>query len=187
LVLFQEIKKEMDFFSLLKRRKMLHIAPEICFEKRFRKQPTIDYISADFYSSAMVKIDITDIKYPDNYFDIIYCCHVLEHIENDRKAMSELSRVLKPDGWAILQVPIGAEVTFEDLSIVDPAEREKYFGQSDHVRVYEPDYKDRLEEPGFQVEVLPYLNEFNKNYKHKYCLTDGTDDIYFCRLRNELN
>ena len=105
--------------------------------------PNIDYLSADLNSpSAMVKMDITNIKYEDNSFDVIICNHVLEHIPDDRKAMSELYRVLKPGGWAILQVPISLLLnkTYEDPTVTTPEEREKVFGQSDHVRIYAKDY-----------------------------------------------
>ena len=74
---------------------------------RFKKIPRLDYISADLASPhAMVKMDITAIDWPDASFDIVYCSHVLEHIPDDRKAMSEIFRVLKPGGWALIQVPL---------------------------------------------------------------------------------
>jgi len=131
---------------------MLHIAPEKEFEAKFRRVPDLDYLTADLNGScAMVKMDITDIQYPDNSFDVIYCSHVLEHIPNDRKAMRELNRVLKPDGWAIIQVPITTEKTLEDLSVTDAVERRRMYGQEDHVRRYGPDFRNRLEEAGFTV------------------------------------
>jgi len=79
----------------------------------------------------MVKMNITDIDYPDRTFDVILCNHVLEHVDDDRRAMREFNRVLKDDGWAILVVPISGNKTYEDASIVDPAERYEAFGQSD--------------------------------------------------------
>lgn len=90
------------------------------------------------------KIDIININFEDSYFDFIICNHVLEHVQDDRKAMSELFRVLKPGGEAILQVPISKynKETFEDFSIISQKEREKYFGQKDHVRIYGKDYKN---------------------------------------------
>ncbi len=98
-------------------------------------------------------MDITDVQYPDDTFDVIYCSHVLEHVPEDRKAMRELRRVLAPAGWAVLQVPITAEETFEDPSVTDPEERERLFGQCDHVRRYGPDYALRLKEAGFEVRT----------------------------------
>ena len=133
--------------------KLLHVAPEPGLSKIIKKHSNIDYLTADISSDdVMVKMDITEINFPDKTFDIIICNHVLEHIVDDRKAMRELFRVLKPGGWGILQVPMSLSIerTYEDYSITDPAEREQAFGQSDHVRIYAADYQDRLEESGFQ-------------------------------------
>ena len=69
-------------------------------------------------------------------FDVLFCSHVLEHVRDDRKAMSEMFRVLKPGGWAVIQVPIATHRTIEDPSITDPRERERLYCQSDHVRLY---------------------------------------------------
>ena len=134
------------------RLRLLHFAPERIFETVFKSLDNLDYITADLYSdSAMVKMDITDITYEDDSFDAIICSHVLEHIMDDRKAMREMLRVLKPGGWAIIMVPISRDVTFEDPSIVTPEDRERFFGQWDHVRFYGQDIKDRLESAGFDV------------------------------------
>jgi SAM-dependent methyltransferase len=162
-------------------KKMLHIAPESCFTEELKKSPHIDYLSADLNNPAMVKMDVTDIQYPDNSFDVIYCSHVLEHVQNDRKAMKEFARVLSPNGWAILQVPIEADKTFEDPSVTDPKERERLFGQYDHVRLYGIDYKERLEEAGFLVDVIAYLDKFNTEDKYHYGLNIDKDDIYLCQ------
>ena len=105
----------------------------------------MEYVSADLDSPlAMANVDITDLPFDDESFDLILCSHVLEHVHDDRLAMRELRRVLKPDGWALLLVPISADVTFEDPSIVRPSDRLRLFGQADHVRRYGPDYVDRL-------------------------------------------
>jgi SAM-dependent methyltransferase len=137
------------------RKKMLHIAPETAYGPLLSRNPAIDYLTGDYAPSrAMVQMDITDIHYPDGSFDVIYCSHVLEHVHNDRKAMRELRRVLTSDGWAVLLVPIFPEPTFEDASIVDPCARERVFGQWDHVRRYGPDFRQRLEEAGFDVQVF---------------------------------
>ena len=134
-------------------KKMLHVAPEVCFEQRF-KASVDGYLSADLYGPAMVKMDITDIQYPSQSFDVIYCSHVLEHVVDDLKAMSEFHRVLKNSGYAILLVPIGAEQTYEDASITSPEARLRAFGQADHVRIYGLDYIDRLKSVGFHVETI---------------------------------
>ncbi|MBW4496555.1 MAG: methyltransferase domain-containing protein [Oscillatoria princeps RMCB-10] len=162
--------------------KLLHFAPEYYFWLKFSTSPNLDYHSADLSSSlASSKMDITNILYEDNCFDAILCNHVLEHIMDDRKAMSELFRVLKPGGWAILQVPLDRqrEKTFEDPQIVSPEEREKLFGQYDHVRMYGRDYKDRLEAVGFTVKVDDYVKEIEPDLIKRAGL-DRNEDIYFC-------
>ncbi len=164
-----------------KKYRMLHIAPEDCFAHNFTQYSSLEYLTADLNNPAMLKMNITDIHFENNYFDIILCSHVLEHIPDDRKAMSELSRVLDPDGWAILQVPILVEETYEDPKIIDPQEREEKFGQSDHVRIYGPDYKQRLEESGFTVDVISFLDTFNIADRTKYGFSTEKDDIYFCK------
>lgn len=135
-------------------KKMLHIAPEVAFEPRFEQIANLDYLTADLQEpSCMVKMDITNIQYPNNTFDVVCCNHVFEHIPDDRKAMREFVRVLKPEGWAVSMVPIIVEQTIEDPSVVSPAERERRFGQHDRVRSHGPDFKERLEEEGFDVSV----------------------------------
>jgi SAM-dependent methyltransferase len=178
--LWQFLLKKTDVFSN-KYKQMLHVAPEACFEPRFKEELKDKYLTADLFNpKAMVKMDITNIKYPDETFDIIYCSHVLEHVDNDKKAIKEFFRVLKNDGWAILLVPISGENTFEDPSIIEPAERLKYFGQEDHVRQYGLDYIDRLREAGFIVEVTK-VNDLVKNIEAtKMGLSFATGDIYYC-------
>ena len=159
---------------------MLHVAPEPQLSFLFRRATYLEYLSADLDDpGAMVKMDITDIKYPDNFFDVIYCSHVLEHVPDDRKAMAEFYRILKPGGWAILQVPITADRTFEDPTVTSPADRERLFGQVDHVRRYGPDYGERLLAAGFSVKVDQFVLEFGDSKIQKYGLTKN-EDVYFC-------
>lgn len=161
-------------------KRMLHIAPEEVFIQRLKKIDNLNYLTADLHDpNAMIKMDITDIQYPDNQFDIIYCSHVLEHIQNDQQAMRELFRVLKPGGWAILQVPITANETFEDPSVTDPQERKKLFGQHDHVRRYGPDYKDRLKKAGFNTQVFNVNEIVERGNVIKYGLMTE-EKVYYC-------
>jgi predicted SAM-dependent methyltransferase len=148
-------KKNTDLFDK-GQKKVLHVAAERCFEKRLKKTFGKNYITADLYNpDAMIKMDITQIQYPDESFDIILCSHVLEHIPDDQKAMRELYRVLKKEGWAVVLVPIAdMEKTYEDFSIITEAGRLKAFGQSDHVRKYGIDYSERLKSAGFNVTVF---------------------------------
>ena len=136
-------------------KKMLHVAPEPCLASRLQRRLGEGYLSADLLDpAAMVKMDVTAIQFPDEFFDVVYCSHVLEHVVDDRKAMREFYRVLKPGGWAVLLVPISAERTVEDPAIVKPEDRRKAFGQEDHVRSYGPDYIERLREVGFTIKVF---------------------------------
>jgi len=137
---------------------MLHIAPEHCFIKRFEALNHLDYITADLESPlAQVKMDVHDIPFEDESFDIIFCNHVMEHVADDKLAAREMHRVLKPGAWAILMIPHFhplPDETYEDPSITSAKDREKAFGQDDHVRLYGKDYPKRLEGEGFKVQTL---------------------------------
>ena len=137
--------------------RLLHIAPERNLQKILKSFSHIEYISGDLnpLMNCNIRLDIKDMNFEDNFFDVIICNHVLEHVIDDRRAMSELFRILKPEGFAILQVPIlkNVQKTFEDFSITTPEDREKYFGQKDHVRIYRQDYIRRLESVGFKVDL----------------------------------
>jgi ubiquinone/menaquinone biosynthesis C-methylase UbiE len=111
----------------------------------------------------------------------VVCNHVLEHVPDDRAAMGELRRVLSPHGWAILQSPLDPRraVTFEDFSVQDPAERERVFGQFDHVRVYGRDYVDRLATAGFRVEAVPFADQLGKQTTTRNALR--REEIVLCR------
>jgi len=128
----------------------------------------------------MVRMDITDIPFPEQSFDAIYCSHVLEHVQDDRKAMRELFRILKKDGWAILVVPITMEETFEDPSMVDAQQRLDAFGQEDHVRKYGRDYVDRLREAGFEVDVITVSDLLQEEEATRMGLTAASGEIYYC-------
>jgi SAM-dependent methyltransferase len=168
------LQKQTDF--LTKPRRVMHVAPEQCFYTRFRQYKHIDYVTADLESPmADHHFDLHDIPFEGNSFDMILCNHVLEHVTDDRRVMSEFLRVLRPGGFAILQVPLepNREETFEDPSITDPRQREKYFGQKDHLRVYGRDYPNRLRECGFNVEELPVSQTFSKDMVSRYRLAAG--------------
>jgi SAM-dependent methyltransferase len=124
-------------------------------EKKLRKIIGKGYITADLFDQKVdLLMDITKIQFPDNFFDFIYCSHVLEHVPDDRQAMREFKRVLAINGVAFLNVPITTERTVEDPSISDPQERLRLFGQDDHVRRYGLDYVSRLEDAGFSVNKI---------------------------------
>jgi len=161
---------------------MLHVAPEPIFEELLRQRLGSGYLTADLNNPrAMVRMDITDIRYPDDTFDVVYCSHVLEHVPDDKKAMREFLRVLKPNGWAMLLVPIICERTFEDPTIVDPAERARLFGQDDHVRNYGRDYVDQLREAGFDVSVILPGDFMTGEEIVRMGITQAAGEIYLCR------
>ena len=136
---------------------LLDIAPSL-LSGYLRAMPQINYRSADLYNPADDKVDITDMNiYENGRFDIFICSHVLEHIKDDIKAMCELRRVLKPGGWGIAMVPItnAIEETYENDAITTDADRWKYFGQDDHVRMYSKrGFVGNLEKAGFKVDQL---------------------------------
>jgi len=162
--------------------KALHIAPEAILEKKLRPLIGEGYVTADLFSPDVdLKMDILDIQFPDNTFDFIYCSHVLEHVQDDRKAMREFHRVLTPNGIAILLVPITAKKTIEDPSIEDPKERLRLFGQEDHVRRYGPDYEARLKEEGFTVETIHKEDFLSPEEIEIMGLTKASGELYVCK------
>jgi SAM-dependent methyltransferase len=168
-----------------KTKKILHFAPEKAFYDKFSNFKSIDYypcdINPNLYYFKIVKEDITNISFKNEYFDVIICNHVLEHVLDDNKAMLELYRVLKKDGWAILQVPIDyhRDITYEDFTITAPKDREIAFGQSDHLRCYGKDYKNRLEKAGFIVKEDNFISSFDPSAIKRFGFTSN-ELIYFC-------
>jgi len=175
------LKDHSDFFT--KDYRVLHFAPEQPFLKRFRKLPLKNYTTADLVSPiAELHIDVTAMPLPDNSYDVLFCNHVLEHVDSDIKAMQEIYRVLAPGGWAIMQVPLNNELaeTYEDLTITDPKERERIFGQYDHVRIHGRDYPERLRKVGFKVEEFDANNFLSPELMEKYRLSKG-EVLYLAR------
>ncbi len=142
------------------------------------------YHEGFYYSKDISLIDITKLSFEDNSFDVIFCNHVLEHILDDRKAMGELYRVLKPGGWSILQVPISnlLDETYENSTITDPKEREAHFGQFDHVRIYGKDYVKRLSDIGFKVKEVSPLTEWEDNNIEKYAI--NKNEVLFVAFKD---
>jgi SAM-dependent methyltransferase len=161
---------------------LLHFAPEESLRQVFSALTNLKYYTTDYYQPTDTRMDITNLAFRDNSFEAILGVHVLEHIPDDRQAMTELFRVLKPGGWAILQVPLDLtrEHTYEDPSITSPEERRRHFGQEDHVRWYGRDYKLRLERAGFQVTVDDYVRTLPPAQIHRYGLPPE-EDVFFCR------
>jgi ubiquinone/menaquinone biosynthesis C-methylase UbiE len=156
------LKDASDFFTAPKL-SVLHIAPEQCFIHRFKQQKNLEYLTGDLESPiADLHFDLHDIPLEDNRFDVVFCNHVMEHVDDPIQCMKELFRVMKSGAWAIMQVPqdMNRAETYEDSSIVTPEAREKHYWQKDHLRLFGRDYPNWLERAGFQVEAF----DLNKHY-----------------------
>lgn len=160
----------------------LHIAPEVCImrhlQPHFAGHPG-QYVTADLESPlADLHFDVQRIPLPDASFDAVICNHLLEHVANDRRALGELHRILRPGGWGILLSPVdpGRTATFEDDTVTDPAERTRLFGQYDHRRIYGADYADRLRSAGFRVDDIDYAASLPPAERARFALPQ--DHIY---------
>ncbi|MEF7563790.1 methyltransferase domain-containing protein [Bacillus infantis] len=172
---------------LEKKQKLLHIAPETNLRRWISKVSTVDYLAGDLMpaDAETIQMDIRAIPYPEGSFDVILCSHVLEHILEDQAAMDEIYRVLKPGGWSILQVPISLNLkkSLENPLITSPADKLRYFGQSDHVRLYsKEDFTGRLEAAGFIVEQYDFAEHHGLGEARKYGLSAG-DTLYIGRKK----
>lgn len=162
---------------------LLHFAPENIFTQKFRSIPGIQYLSVDLDSPhAMRRLDITSMDFPVGSFDAIYCSHVLEHVPDDHNAMREMYRVLRPGGWAVVQLPVSEVATHEDPSITDPRERLRLFGQCDHVRFYGLDIRDRLREAGFDVQTIRGSDLASEGDRERFGFS-GKSPLFLC-LKN---
>ncbi|HPM30075.1 MAG TPA: methyltransferase domain-containing protein [Chryseolinea sp.] len=160
--------------------RILHFSPEKPIADRLVKREGVEYktsqydrnVSADYY------LDIQAIDLPDNQFDIIICSHVSEHIPDDRKAMREVYRILKPGGIAIVLVPLWPSekhATYENPAITDERDRIMHFGQYDHLRIYGLDVVDRLKEAGFKIEIIDMEKRIDELNSKRYRLHNMLD------------
>ncbi|MEG2240688.1 MAG: methyltransferase domain-containing protein [Alistipes sp.] len=179
-LLWLYLQRETTLFSTFP--KTLHIAPEVCLMRRlkrhFQEHPQA-YVTADLESPlAELHFDIQAIPLADNYAEVIFCNHILEHVTDDALALRELYRILHPGGWGILLSPVELNrvQTFEDDTITDPAERTRIFGQYDHRRIYGRDYADRLRTAGFEVADVDFAQTLTEEERVKYALPN--DHIY---------
>ncbi|MEN3322623.1 methyltransferase domain-containing protein [Mariniflexile soesokkakense] len=166
------LSRNRRLWELLKKDKhlngnLLHFSPSRSLYRSLKKIESIDYYSSDFENEFLAdyKFDITSIDQEDNKFNTIICYHILEHIVDDKKALNELYRVLKPGGTIFIQTPFKEGSIYENFSIVLPKDRLKHFGQDDHVRIYSVNgLKERLKTAGFKTEEKTFNNQGNGFY-----------------------
>ena len=181
------LERHSDLFATHPR--LLHIAPEVSLMRHFKrhyKGHSDNYITADLESPlADMHFDVQHIPMETRSIDVVICNHLLEHVVNDRLALKELHRILKPGGWGIMLVPEDRSraTTFEDDTITDPAERTRLFGQYDHRRVYGRDYDDRLRRAGFEVERIAATGLVTAAEHRLYAI--GGDDLVIVRKPND--
>jgi SAM-dependent methyltransferase len=164
-------------------RRLLHFAPERQLERRLRGFPQLDYTTADLLRDDVdVRLDVTEIGLPDHSFDAVLCSHVLEHVTDDRAAMKELRRIVKPGGWAILDAPVemDREDTFEDWHVTSAADREKVFGQWDHVRIYGRNFPGLLTDAGWSVDEDPV--PLSTDEAARFGVDPGLERLYVGRV-----
>jgi SAM-dependent methyltransferase len=164
---------------------ILHWAPEYALQRSLSALPNAAYVSADIGGDeALQHMDMTDVPFKDGAFDLIVCVHVLEHVPDDRRAMREMVRVLKPGGMALLLVPIVLErpTHEDDPAVVTPEQRKEAYWQEDHVRLYGGDFPERLEEEGFDVTVDGWVRTLDQATLERYGLFP-LEDVYVARRR----
>ena len=162
------------------RMSLLHFAPEYALRGRMKEMPGLRYVTADLDPEGVdVQVDITAMPFDDGAFDAILCSHVLEHVIDDHAAMSQLHRVLRPDGWALVLVPLdlARESTYEDFTITAPEDRVREFGQDDHVRMYATDIAQRLEGAGFHVVTDRFVENLEEERRRYHGLL--VEDLIF--------
>lgn len=189
-LLWLYLKNKTDIFDEAPKR-LLDFAPYLAFFDAFSARKNIAYYPCDLFpdslnfidfSGGIIQADITKMGFSDMFFDVILCSHILEHLTDDQMAISELFRLMKSDGWGIIQVPLDTSRlrTFEDPTITTPEEREIAFGQKDHLRVYGRDFKERLEIGGFKVSADQYVESFDQNELVRYGL-DPEETLFIVR------
>jgi Methyltransferase domain len=162
-------------------RRLLHFAPEPLLDPVFERLPGVERVTADLHAPADLGLDITDMDLPGGSFDLILCSHVLEHVPDDRAAISELRRVLVPGGLCLVLTPYRpGRPTYEDPSIASPLDRMVAFGQQDHVRIYGSDLAERLRAAGFEVEDRTPPQLFDARTVER-CELDPDEHLFLCR------
>lgn len=161
--------------------KILHFAPEYGLLKKLNNMKNTEYIDADI-NPAYAKniIDVTNIPFAENYFDYIICSHVLGHVPDEKKAISELFRVLKPSGTSLIMTLLSNKnKTFEDKNIKTDKDKLKFYGENNLCRLHGNDFAERLQNTGFIVEKIDYRTQLPNEVQNKHRLGDGKREIIF--------
>jgi len=179
-LLYLYLQRKTNFFH--ERLDVLHFSPAPGLVRAFKQQANLYYVTSEYDRPADLQLDLTQLDLPDESWDVILCYHVFEHIPADRKGMSEMFRVLRPGGWAVVQVPVREEPeTLEDPNVTTAEERIRLYGQDDHVRYYGwKDFADRLEQAGFEVSIERFGRELSAAEIEEYRL-DPDERIYVLR------
>lgn len=182
-VLWMYLQKELNIEN--RHWKILHFAPERTLEKRFKALANLDYFGVDLNPQlADYQVDITDIPYEKNTFDLIICSHVLGHVPDEPKAIQEMKRVLSPNGLAIIMtvIDINNKDTYENPNVKTPAERLEHYGEDDLTRLHGMDFGQRLANEGFNVERLDYRLTFDEAEQRRFGLGSGEREVlYLCK------
>jgi SAM-dependent methyltransferase len=165
---------------------VLHFSPEPGLGAALAGQKNLTYATSWYEPErqADLHLDLTNLALPDASWDVLICNHVFEHIPDDRRAMREMYRVLKPGGWAVVSVPVREQPeTLEDPAVDTPEERVERFGRFDHVRSYGwKDFADRLTEAGFEVTIERFGQGLSDSAVKEFALSRN-ELIYLIRKR----
>jgi len=178
-LLMYYLKNETTIFE--KKLKVLHFAPESSLYSILSKS-NLEYIDGDIHPAyANHIVDITDIKYADDYFDLIICSHVIAHVPDEKKAIQELRRVLSPHGEAIILTYINpnSEETIDHDWINTPELRKEHYGEPDCLRLHGSDFKSTLEKANFKVNQLDYRKRLGQKIMNKNVLGEGPREWIF--------
>jgi SAM-dependent methyltransferase len=179
------LQRETELLS--RSRRVLHIAPEPGVSTVLSAAPLLDTVTLDADDGAQVQVhaDARALPFTDDSFDAVLCSHVLEHIPEDVDVAREMARVLREDGVALIQVPVDSDLeeTYETAAPT-PADRQREYGQHDHVRIYARDVADRLDGAFDAVQRVDYAAAFPTVDRWRMGLDEPAsrrgEDIYVC-------
>jgi SAM-dependent methyltransferase len=165
--------------------RVLDVGPAPGLARALHSCKNLDYVAIGTEENTpglSVLGDVRALPFLDGTFDVVLCQHVLEHVDDDRRSLSEIRRVAKQGGWAVISVPLNLDgATHEDPSITDPAERERLFGEPGHVRIYGKDFAERLRDAGFETDFR-HADEIPSDQCERHGLRRD-EHLFICRPR----